>query len=371
MKKNIQFVVGGKEININSLDATMDEAFISLYSAYYGHQTCNLSKFDTASRQFFTQYHDANASLHDAYFENFTMLWNTFLTAGNYDEAERIWNLALSSSLAWEKENPNKFIHKGTAYYFWGMTALIRGDLDKGYILMHRGVEEDIRTTGKNIPDTAGYALVSLNYENINQAFYKWVVDQVRFLNEKQNCYSSLYGRTFILDDFKKKFLSSPPNTAVSFLFAYVVARLMRMSSLPVHTLQSAFSAQVEANLLFDLLLVIDATIRFKNKKGDKFISHAAYLTNRIGKPLTIKQLKNINSAFQKDINGTLTDMIACSYVLDGHTITKLHADIAIAYGLRNYGAHDISSVPIVSDKYVEIEQSLFNVLFLAVDYLY
>jgi hypothetical protein len=92
-----QFIIGGRTIDIFSLTQPLDQAFISLHAAYFGSQAMDWA---------------------DAYFDNFTIIWNAFLASGNFDEAERVWSKALAPALKWEQAHPPERIHKGTAYYF-------------------------------------------------------------------------------------------------------------------------------------------------------------------------------------------------------------------------------------------------------------
>jgi hypothetical protein len=112
-----QFIIGGRTIDIFSLTQPLDQAFISLHAAYFGSQAMDWADFEAAALLFF----DANpkpSNLHNAYFDNFTIIWNAFLASGNFDEAERVWSKALAPALKWEQAHPPERIHKGTAYYF-------------------------------------------------------------------------------------------------------------------------------------------------------------------------------------------------------------------------------------------------------------
>jgi tetratricopeptide (TPR) repeat protein len=366
-----RFIIGGRTIDILGLGQPLDQAFISLHAAYFGNQALDWADFESAATQFF----DANpkpSDLHNAYFNNFTIVWSSFLSSGNFDEAERVWDKALSPALKWEKAHPKERIHKGTAYYFWAMTALQRGDLDKGYALAHQAVEEDVLTSGQPVPDTPALALATLNYAKADQAFREWVVVQARFLNELQNFYSTIYSRPFTLEDFRNRFLLKPPGVDAVFLFAFALARLMRLSKLPQHALTSRFAGQLEANILFDLTLVIDAAIKAKNPNKWRFIDHAEFLTFSAKDPLPIQSLQHINSAFLSDFQATLEAAVLRTLSLpDGTPLSRLQCDVVAAYGLRNRGAHDVSSVPAIWEHFLEIEQMLMNVLFATVDYLY
>jgi hypothetical protein len=51
--------------------------------------------------------------------------------------------------------------------------------------------------------------------------------------------------------------------------------------------------------------------------------------------------------------------------------LSVAQTDIVIAYGIRNKGAHDITSSEEVREKFYEINQSILNALLFVVDYLY
>jgi len=366
-----KIIIGGRVIELESLGDKIDVAFVQLHEAYFGHAALVWNRFESEVLEFL----DANPKspmLHDSYFSNFTIIWNSLSASGSLGEAERVWELALAPVLLWEDSHPDDHIHKGTGYYFWGMTALQRGDLDKGYTLMHQAVEEDVIRDGALDPDSPPLALATLNFGNANQAFLQWVRGQMRFLDEMQNRYSVTYSRKFILDDFRTRFLLNPPSVEIVFLFSFAIARLWRLSNLPRHAARSRFAGQLEANILFDLALVTDTALRAKNPDKRSFIHQAEFLTYAVKEPLSRKELREISKAFKNDFNTTFEQAIVGVLTLSsGDVLTRLQCDIAVAYGLRNHEAHDVSSSPAVWEHFLEAEQSMMNVLFATVDYLY
>jgi hypothetical protein len=280
--------------------------------------------------------------------------------------------MALSPVLEFEMNNPGREAHKGTAYYFWGITSILKGDIDKGYTLMHQAVEEDIATTSNQFPNTPAYALASLNFAKLDQAFRTWVTQQAQFINKRLSNYSIQYSRDFTLEILRTRFLNSPPSTDIVFLFAYTIARLMRLSSTPAHTLQSRFSGQLLINLFFDITLSIEAAAKAKNPAGKSFIDHAKFITRKTNNPLTIDKLKKLNGEFIGDFDTTLKAAVDGTFVFpDGTSLNRTQSDIAVAYGIRNKGAHDVSSSPTVWKEFKKIEQILLNVLFMTVDFTY
>lgn len=367
----MKFVIGGRSFNLNDLEPSLDQTFVDLYASYIGNTPFVWSTLFQAVQTFLQKSPDRN-NVHNLYFNNFTRLWGSFLSSGNFDEAENIWRMALDPVLEFEANNAGREVHKGTAYYFWGMTSILRGDLDRGYSLVHQAVEEDIATMKQAYPPTPAFALASLNYSKHDQAFRDWVIRQAQFLNEFQNAYSSTYNRKFILEDFRSSFLNSPPSTDIVFLFAYTVARFMSIHSTPVHSLRSKFTGQLLVNLFFDLTLTIDAAAKAKNPAGKTFIHQAKFISQKAGDALSITKLKKINKQYNIDFEKTLSSIINGTFTFsDGTGLSKLQADIAVAYGIRNKGAHDISGSPTIWKRFTEIEQIILNVLFMTIDYCY
>ena len=94
----MKFIMGGRQIELNSLDPKLDDAFIRLHAAYFGNQPFNWADFEEAARDFFDTSH-LTSNLHNAFFNNFTVIWNHFLSSGRFDDAENIWDMAIGPAL--------------------------------------------------------------------------------------------------------------------------------------------------------------------------------------------------------------------------------------------------------------------------------
>ena len=367
----MKFVMGGRVFILEELDTAMNAAFLDLHRAYFSEYPLDWRNFEAAALEFFDGA-GASSSAQDAFFNNFTVIWRSLLNSGRLDEAESLWQMAVQLALTWERQHPGRFIHKGTPFYFWGMTAILRGDLDRGYALMHQAVEEDVRTSGSRYPDTPAFALVTLNYAKADQAFRGWVLLQAEFLAKLIKEYSVSYDGQLTLDEFRRRFLQNPPDRDTVFLFAYVLARLLRLKEVPDYALSNAFAAQLEMNLLFGIVLVIDSAIRAKNPAKEKLIDHIAYLSRKAKLGLSKKQLRELNRRFRSDFDSTLSELLDGRFRFADGSVPPVRAtDLAITYGLRNRAAHDMSSVPTIWQEFRKICQGLFNVLFLCVEVLY
>jgi hypothetical protein len=252
------------------------------------------------------------------------------------------------------------------------MTVLLRGDLDHGYLLIHQAVLEDIETSGQPRPNTPGYALVSLDYNRVEQAFRQWVLAQAEFLNVLLGNYNTTYARIITLDDVKRRFLDTPPSIDTVFLLTYTVARLRGLSSVPEHTTRNPFVGQLELNILFGVTLVIDSAVKAKNQAQCKFIHHAECLLRATGHALTNPQLGEINGLFEGAFDATVQAALGGNLRLqDGTLLDRIQSDVALCYGLRNNGAHNTRTAPTIWKRYPEVQQGVFRTLFATVDYLY
>jgi hypothetical protein len=348
----------------------MDLAFDRLHAAYFANAVLPWEEFTAAALQYF----DSNAGAppaHDAYFNNFTVIWRSIIDTGRLDHAEHVWELALQPALSWEQANQDQRLHKGTPYYFWAMTALLRGNTDYGYILIHQSLDEDIRSSGQQTPDTPGYALVSLNYEKLDQAFRPWVVEQAAFVNDLITNYSVTHTRALRIEDVRQRFFEAPPDIETVFLLTYTIARLRRIAHLPRHVTRNTFAGQLEINLLFDVALVIDAAIKAKNQAHWQFIQHAGCLLKVAGHALTHQQLGELSGQFERDFDATLRAALEGTMTIQLLPLDRLQCDVALAYGLRNRGAHNVASVPTIWKEFPSVQHALFRVFFATIDYLY
>ncbi|MGB2727353.1 MAG: hypothetical protein WBD09_02610 [Halobacteriota archaeon] len=169
------FKIGEQMFQIEDLGEVMNSQFLRLHESHFSGHGFDLSKFRDEALEFF-DHNENDYRAHDGFFNNFTIIWRNFQSQGRFKNAEHLWDLALNVSYEWENKNQNKGIHKGTPYYFWGVTCILNGDLEKGFLLMHQALEEDKRTHKTKTPKTPAYSFVTLDYENQDQFFRPKVV---------------------------------------------------------------------------------------------------------------------------------------------------------------------------------------------------
>jgi hypothetical protein len=362
-------IVIGEAVTMSVLGAPLDPLVERFYMDYFAGRALPWDELDVAAGTYFDQ-HPTDPSAHDDYFNNFISLWRHLMGRQNQLRAEFVWERALKPALAWEQAHPGQFLHKGTPYYFWAMTVILRRDMDRGYLIIHRALDEDIRTHEQQCPDTPGFALVSLNYEKPDQAFRPWVVLQAQHVEQLLHNYNTVHQRNLTMDQVKQRFLTNPPTTEALFLFTYTLARLVNISDEPIHVRANPFAGQLELNLFFDITLVIDAVIKVKDAPKWQFIDHAEYLLTTAGHALNNQELKDINSMFKNSFDDTVRAALDGTLTLPAKNLDHLQCDIALAYGLRNYGAHNTGTAATAYNRFPEVEQTLFRVLFAAIEFL-
>lgn len=230
MVKTMQMKIGDLTLTIVDLGESMNSQFNKFYESHFVGHDFDVVKFIDEALSFFShnlidQNHN-NYVIHDNFFNNFTPVWRNFQDQRRFKNAEDIWKKALDISYEWEKKNPNKRIHKGTPYYFWGVTCILDGDLEKGFLLMHQALEEDKETHNTNAPNTPANFFVTLDYEKQNQFFRPKVIEIADFIDIKLDNYRSSGRGSLTLIEFKSKFLEKPLLRDVVFYFVFEILHL-------------------------------------------------------------------------------------------------------------------------------------------------
>lgn len=360
---------GGGTIALPSISAEVDAAFTAFYQQVVTNGAPDASAFDVAVEPFLLQSTDAGA--HDAFFGCFTPLWLHHSNSGNPRAAIAVWPWALRPVLAAEKKS-GRMLHKGTPYYFWGMTVLLQENLEEGYLLMHRALEEDVRTHGTAAPDTPGWALATLNYQKQEQAFLPWVQKQGAHVEVRLDSYRRKHQRSLTLADLRSRLLAKPAYRDSVQQFCFSMARTLRLQALSPELWTGSFPAQIAFDVLFDLCLVVDAVLHEKNPTQWQFIDHATFLSKASGLGLKSNDLGEINGQFRTSFSQALASALSGSLKLNnGAAVTGLPCALALTYGCRNRGAHNVASVPMTATEFDAVVQHICDTLFLAIEDLY
>jgi hypothetical protein len=360
--------VGNLTCAVADLSPLIDPAFTAYYRACLSGQQPESVAFDAAACAYLPTV--GTWQEHDAYFNNFSSLWSLLLQLQQPLLARSIWPWALRPVLALEQAGQGPF-HKGTPYYFWGMTSLLVADYEGAYLLLHRAFEEDIRTHGTTTPDTPGFFLLTLNDERVDQALAPWVRQQASAVDARLGSYRSFSARTLTLANFRSRFLSLPEMRHAVNMYCYAMARASRFLTLPPQLWEGPFPSQIAFDTIFDLCLVVDEVLAAKFT-GDWRFNYLATSLSSIGSlGLSGSDLAEVNNAFD-DLKPTLHALNAGTFALrSGQLVSGLGSSLGITYGCRNRGAHTLASAGLAASDYDRMVSHINNALFLAVELLY
>ncbi len=378
----MEFNYKGKAINFDyeSLTPEIDEAFNDFFlsSLKSGLDISLINKESLPQLERVSLDHIKDHSDFETtrkYFKNLRFIWSVFVNIeGEFQNAEWYLERILRPIQRLEQQIGQQ-IHKGPIYYFWGGTALLMGEIDKGFLLMHSAYEEEIRI--QEPQPTPSYKFISLNYADEKQFFGFLVKDYAEYLSSRFNPYRQAKVTHYDPEEFRKNFLELNPNPDIAFSFTHTLARLKQLSHFDKNYLYSDFAGQYKLNLLFDLALVIENGLRVKHPDYGKtllFPILAQYLSEAVSWNLRDNDLKQVVQQELRNIgfDETITKLLQRTFPFQ-HNISnlELESDLAIVYLIRNRGAHDVTSSKIVTYRFEEVLQSMFNILFLATQTIY
>jgi len=310
---------------------------------------------------------------HDAFFNRFTTIWLDLVFRRRYFEAIELWDIALGFASRWEQNNKPHLVHKGTPYYFMGVTAILNNELEMGFLLMHQALEEDKRTSGSQRPQSPANAFVTLDYKKQDQFFRQKVEEISNYLSEKVNDYVTQRKGTLTVDDVKTKLLECADLTDEVFLFVYALFRLKKLLLKTGEQLKkNVLSSLIHARILFDLCLVTEKIIEYKNpdaKTGKRLYlsKEIVFLSQKAALAIDDKTIECLNKAFKKDFATTIKDILSSKYPLN----SEIERNLAIAQGIRNFVAHTVEDQKVLYENMPELSQCLLNSLFFAIEKLY
>jgi len=312
---------------------------------------------------------------HNRFFERCTPIWLNLVQKRHYFRAIKILNYALGLALDWQTRNrPNK-IHKGTPYYFLGVTAILNNELENGFLAMHQAMKEDLKLSRGRTPQAPAFWFITLDSSRQNQ-FFKPKVDQMAdYLSKKLEEYSMGRGGSLTLPNFRSKFLSRRKLKDEVFFLVYLLFKIRKLlDETPKIYKKNIFSSLLHARHLFDLCLISDKAIEYKNPaRGSRHLSfrdEMLFLSSPSTASLSFNRtgLNTINNDFNSDFGRTMYDILLGRYHL---SLSSIENDFAVAYGIRNFGAHRIENQPVVYNRMGELVQRIFNTLFFTVERLY
>ena len=248
----------------------------------------------------------------------------------------------------------------------------MNNELENGFLAMHQALQEDKRLSGRRIPATPAFWFVTLD-PSIPQQLFRQKVEQISdYLAERLADYSAHRGGSLTLDEFREKFLKRRRLNEAVFLFVY---SLFKLRKLLIETSKiykrNVLSSLIHARLLFDLSLVTEKIIEYKNPSRSKrldFVKELKFLSSpRIAlSSFDQHKITVLGNDFKKSFAKPLYGILRGRYHL-----ADIENDFAIAHRIRNFGAHKIENQPILYNRMSELSQRILNALFFTIEHLY
>jgi hypothetical protein len=366
------FTVDMEEITLNDLGQSMNTEFEKLYRHYLVKDTFNKQRFETESSNFFDK-NVINYQSHDAFFENFTIAWRKQLIEGRFAAAEQLWEIATEIAKDWESKNHSKRIHKGAAYYFWGFTCILKEDFEKGFLLMHQSLDEDKRNTRIDFHATPAYAFVTLDFQKQDQLFKNKVLEITGFLHDMIQRYNKNRSGKLTLADLKSRLLQKSLSEEQAFLFVFELFQVKKL--LAVNNMKLTYNdygSLLLTETMFNICIILDNLIKEKNPAQWKYSEHLSFISQKMSLNLGQANIVQINVSFKTNFSRTLENLLSSQYTLaSGLKLNPIEEDLAITYGVRNFGAHKIENQPVIYQNLQTIVERCLNAIFFTIESLY
>lgn len=365
--------------NLQSLDPEIDSALKQFYNNLGEDITIDRLKHELNTLRgpyhAFLGRHPGDTALQDNFFNNLTPLWGGILGLYGFDQV--LWSEVINASFDWEeKSSPNR-VHKGSPFYFWGVSAILQGQIDIGFLLMHKALGEDRIASAQPNPDWPAFKLVTLDSQSPQQFFKHYVDVLSNHLEYFLGAYRVRENSTFSENEFRKGLLAQASEIEHSFLFTYSLAKLASLEEYPFEIKQSSFAGRLETDILFNFVLVVDSVIKHRYPAGmGRFVGFRELLNRALSQAIGLDvqgdELEHVKQqASATSVDTLLNALLDGSFLYqDSSTRSSIGNDISICYLIRNSSAHYATPLQIIPHRFRELVQSILNVLFIAVEKL-
>ncbi|MFA5771318.1 MAG: hypothetical protein WC974_01105 [Thermoplasmata archaeon] len=415
------FNIGGRTFSLFDFGKSMNEQFLTFYVDYFYQNIFAKHLLDNFEKQMLDTLTEINKDesvsvvKQNRLFENFMDMWEDLIFQRRFKDAEKLWRYVLEIATKWEDQHPDAAkIHKGTPFYWWAGTCILNGELEDGFLLMHKALEEDRgpydkennRYTGSYadcIEKSPAFKFVTLDYESS----YQYFRDEVRrirdFVNEKllseYNKQSPDYKIDTLRNNFlgKSDFFKDEKLLGVIFYFVFemfVLDKLFKDTGKRMK--DSHFGNLMETTILFDLCFLIENVIRMQKKYPKntevqesigpliEFISAKkelclgkdstySYIDKKDGKKKLKKILYAIGIEFNDDLSSIVEKLLDTKYKFKyvDDQLNVFERNLALVYYIRNFGGHRIEKKDIINKKFDDILNGVLCVMFYGIENLY
>jgi|GEM_PF-4580569 len=315
----------------------------------------------------------SNFSAHATFFEYFTPQWRQFCLIGNLTAAMDMWNKVVTIARKWEKATGGR-IHKGTPFYFWGGTAILNGNIDMGFILIHEALNEDMfgescgEVSAEKLP---AWCFVTLEHEKQEQ-YWKSLVNTLSiFLDDRISDYNRTCNMALDRTRFKSKFLEQKALRETTFFFVYSLWKFKHYLNVTQGFDGSSFSILFQLDAVLNLYTVLEELLKgyYGNDKMLYALIEDFSKAHNLGMTecpagANDKRIDLARKRFETDPNSAISEFL--SYSVADHTPVQI--SLSVARLLRNAAAHSIRSYPALQGRASDLLQIALNAVFIVVE---
>ncbi|MBI4019454.1 MAG: hypothetical protein HY364_04320 [Candidatus Aenigmarchaeota archaeon] len=314
-------------------------------------------------------------NLSDYVFGQTLFLWEYYLIHRRHMLGTELLQHICRIVFSWEEKNRAQ-IHKGTPYFFLGLTQLMQGNVDAGFLMVYNAIEEDKRycrqigqiNLYKGMP---AYSFCTVNIKQTKNAAYDYVIEANKELQKFiDNFNSSGFKYKTSLNEFQTKFLENTDIENEKFFFVYNLFTVVYQNVLKRKELENnIFSKLRNVDMIFNFCLIIDKILN--HKTGKQYISDSIIKIARNN--FSINNAQNIYKSldFENNVESAINNCLSPSYTHNSITVPKELLSLILIWGLRNHGGHTVETLDIFVEKYEEIKQAIMNSYFIVLKELY
>ena len=334
----------------------------------FSNELCELfSKIDNSSlssRQ--------KSDCHNNVFIQLSRFWITNLEIKFFYRAEKFIKDLLDVTYEWDKANfGREKIHKGALFYYLGVTYILGGEIDKGYLSFYQSLEEDRQLFDLRWPNT--YSLKFLKGES--KVFNKWVGEQEKIIAKKLIEYGRQQKTFFTYSSFKE-IMEKIDDPIITITFLYGVSKIIYLDETQKYLSGNEFVSQINLNIISILGSCFERIIKklypFLNEdnRGKNTIKLKRYIDELFKYHLArnLKMIKNYDDILKKKKNISeiefIDEIINNTNKYVEKDLNPICKDIIIFHQIRNLAAHELISETILQKNMEKIFQSIFNVFF-------
>lgn len=358
---------------IDDVGPELNAEFVRFYEAQFARGVFDLGNMFRCVGDYLNARPD-DAQAHDAYFHNFHPLWAALCNERRFEDAGEIWAIALAPVLPWERATGRQ-VHKGSPFYWLGGMRLLAGDLDTGFMLVHRAVNEDARTNPTGYQTKPAWRFATIDDRQPDQYWGPIVVAVATFLREHLARYRQRIGGSLTEEELRQRFFARAELREAVFWFAYSLFRAQKHSVLHVRDDAPEFVALLLINTLTGLYLTLESLLRTAFSSSSTLHGLVTTLSTRCGfgahasDPVARRaRIEIVRADYDRDPAGTVNAILDGSY--QATTLTPLDACLVLAPSLRNHGAHRFDNLPDVARRFDDMLQLALDPIFVATEHV-